>query len=184
MQFTTFRATAVHDLGVRSRVLPPEGHHVVPGASIDQVVGMVELMQLPAPRGPLGEALEPRPGHPDHPVRRDHRVRRPGGSDLATCALTDEDLQLSLAVCYELHYRGFDGVDDDWEWDPAPAPAPRRAQAPGTSQRCGTLVGTVAVTEDEPIDRQLAALHRGGRRTVAVDATGQDRHPSRSGGST
>ncbi|AUI58165.1 iron-containing redox enzyme family protein [Amycolatopsis sp. BJA-103] len=29
-----------------------------------------------------------------------------------------EDLQLALHVCYELHYQGFDGVDDGWEWDP------------------------------------------------------------------
>jgi hypothetical protein len=29
-----------------------------------------------------------------------------------------EDLQLALYVCYELHYRGFAGVDDEWEWDP------------------------------------------------------------------
>jgi len=28
------------------------------------------------------------------------------------------DLQLALSVCYELHYRGFVGVDERWEWDP------------------------------------------------------------------
>lgn len=28
------------------------------------------------------------------------------------------DVQLSLYVCYELHYRGFAGVDDEWEWNP------------------------------------------------------------------
>jgi hypothetical protein len=28
------------------------------------------------------------------------------------------DVQLSLYVCYELHYRGFAGVDNDWEWNP------------------------------------------------------------------
>ena len=28
------------------------------------------------------------------------------------------DVQLSLYVCYELHYRGFADVDDDWEWNP------------------------------------------------------------------
>ena len=31
--------------------------------------------------------------------------------------LGDEDLHLALYVCYELHYRGFDGVDDALEWD-------------------------------------------------------------------
>jgi hypothetical protein len=30
----------------------------------------------------------------------------------------DEDLHLSLWMLYELHYRGFDGVDDEREWDP------------------------------------------------------------------
>lgn len=29
------------------------------------------------------------------------------------------DLHLTLYVCYELHYRGFAGVDPAWEWDPA-----------------------------------------------------------------
>ncbi|MES4906522.1 iron-containing redox enzyme family protein [Streptomyces sp. NPDC000395] len=29
-----------------------------------------------------------------------------------------EDLQLSLYLCYELHYRGFAGVAEDWEWQP------------------------------------------------------------------
>jgi hypothetical protein len=32
--------------------------------------------------------------------------------------LTDEDLQLALYCCYELHYQGFAGVGDDWEWHP------------------------------------------------------------------
>ncbi|WP_455361372.1 iron-containing redox enzyme family protein [Streptomyces sp. SYSU K21746] len=30
-----------------------------------------------------------------------------------------DDLQLALYVCYELHYRGFAGVDPALEWDPA-----------------------------------------------------------------
>ena len=29
------------------------------------------------------------------------------------------DLQLALYICYELHYRGFAGVDPRWEWNPA-----------------------------------------------------------------
>ncbi|OBF12004.1 iron-containing redox enzyme family protein [Mycobacterium sp. ACS4331] len=43
----------------------------------------------------------------------------------ATSALPDEtdpyglDLQLALYTCYELHYRGFAGVDPGWEWNPA-----------------------------------------------------------------
>ncbi|MET4921850.1 iron-containing redox enzyme family protein [Streptomyces sp. PSRA5] len=30
-----------------------------------------------------------------------------------------EDLHLALYLCYELHYRGFRGVDPAWEWHPA-----------------------------------------------------------------
>lgn len=33
--------------------------------------------------------------------------------------LADEDLQLALYLCYELHYRGLPGVDDRWEWEPS-----------------------------------------------------------------
>lgn len=29
-----------------------------------------------------------------------------------------EDLALALYTCYELHYRGFEGIDSLWEWDP------------------------------------------------------------------
>ena len=31
----------------------------------------------------------------------------------------DEDLQLGLYLCYELHYRGLPGVDERWEWEPS-----------------------------------------------------------------
>jgi Iron-containing redox enzyme len=34
-------------------------------------------------------------------------------------AVLDEDLQLSLYCCFELHYRGLPGVDEDWEWAPS-----------------------------------------------------------------
>ncbi len=40
----------------------------------------------------------------------------PGGR---TAAWDDDDLQLALWCCYELHYRGFEDVDEDWEWHPA-----------------------------------------------------------------
>ncbi len=58
--------------------------------------------------------------------------------------------------CYELHYRGFDEVSDDWEWDPALL----RLRAGLERRHLGALrdlVGPSAVT-DEPIDRQLTAL--------------------------
>jgi hypothetical protein len=32
--------------------------------------------------------------------------------------LADDDLQLALYLCFELHYRGFSGIDPAWEWSP------------------------------------------------------------------
>ena len=32
--------------------------------------------------------------------------------------LTDDDLHLALFLCYEVHYRSLQGVDDRAEWDP------------------------------------------------------------------
>lgn len=33
--------------------------------------------------------------------------------------LADDDLQLALYICFELHYRSFPNVDPGWEWSPA-----------------------------------------------------------------
>lgn len=74
---------------------------------------------LPAPRGPLSRAVVAAlaAGPPPGPVRgrapAAHAVRRAGAADPY-----GEDLQLALHTCFELHYRGFAGVDPDWEWDP------------------------------------------------------------------
>jgi hypothetical protein len=52
-------------------------------------------------------------------------LARPPGSALLPAPpvlddpLTGDDLHLALYCLYELHYRGFDGVDPAWEWDPA-----------------------------------------------------------------
>jgi hypothetical protein len=44
-------------------------------------------------------------------------------------ALRDDDFQLALYVCYELHYRGFAGVDDRWEWEPTLLAARRELES-------------------------------------------------------
>lgn len=67
---------------------------------------------LPPSRGPLSAAVaETLRGDPAARTRRP----RPGvrGADPL-----GEDLQLALHLCYELHYRGFEQVSDEWEWDP------------------------------------------------------------------
>ncbi|HWK25966.1 MAG TPA: iron-containing redox enzyme family protein [Solirubrobacter sp.] len=65
------------------------------------------MTSLPEPRGPLSEALLTALQRPPHALR--------GSAEL----LEDEDLQLALYCLYELHYRGFEGVDDAWEWEPS-----------------------------------------------------------------
>ena len=37
---------------------------------------------------------------------------------LVESPLGDDDLQLALYLCFELHYRSFPNVDPAWEWDP------------------------------------------------------------------
>src|SRR4051794_23319846 len=61
---------------------------------------------LPQPRGRVSECLLAALRRPPAPL--------PDPID------TDfEDLQLALYCCYELHSRGFEGVDDGWEGEPA-----------------------------------------------------------------
>ena len=72
-------------------------------------------MRLPEARGPLTEELLA-------------ALRQPAGSvqlfgagvafDPPAEALADDDLQLGLWTCYELHYAGFADAQPGWEWDP------------------------------------------------------------------
>ncbi|MBY5164222.1 iron-containing redox enzyme family protein [Nitriliruptoria bacterium AS10] len=65
---------------------------------------------VPEPRGVATAAL------------LDHLAGRPGGTYAGPLPqddpVTGEDAALALYLCYELHYRGIEGVDDGWEWDP------------------------------------------------------------------
>ncbi|GCD42429.1 iron-containing redox enzyme family protein [Streptomyces paromomycinus] len=69
-------------------------------------------MKRPPARGDLSaavvSALEQPPG----------TVRLPDSRTAAASDPYGDDLHLALALCYELHYRGFDAVPDTWEWDP------------------------------------------------------------------
>jgi len=66
----------------------------------------------PRARGPLSGYLLRHLVEPPHPLPRRPAVRMPD-------PLADDDLQLALYLCYELHYRGLAGVDERWEWDPS-----------------------------------------------------------------
>ncbi|MBW0010185.1 MAG: iron-containing redox enzyme family protein, partial [Pseudonocardiales bacterium] len=66
---------------------------------------------LPNPRGPITEilfkALVGTPGDLE------------GVPPIEGDPLADDDLHLALYACYEIHYRGFSGVDARWEWNPS-----------------------------------------------------------------
>jgi hypothetical protein len=64
------------------------------------------------PRGALTESLLAAWAHDAHVIG----ARLP---DQEVDPLEDEDLQLALYLCYELHYRGLPGVDERWEWEPS-----------------------------------------------------------------
>jgi hypothetical protein len=70
------------------------------------------VLELPQTRGELTELLLGRLTRPVHPLRAPD-VTAPADP------LADDDLQLALYLCYELHYRGLPGVADEWEWEPS-----------------------------------------------------------------
>jgi hypothetical protein len=76
---------------------------------------------LPTPRGPLSAAVRAAllgaAPTGELPAFAAAAVARLAADDGAV--LTDDDVQLSLHMLQELHYRGYDGVDDELEWDAA-----------------------------------------------------------------
>lgn len=65
---------------------------------------------LPLPRGSLGVRLF------DRLMQAPHELPRRLGCGTGPL---DDDEVLALYVCYELHYRGFASVDENWEWEPS-----------------------------------------------------------------
>jgi len=74
-------------------------------------------MRLPLERGPVSAAVIAALTEgtaPDERALVARLDRLPDDHD----TVLDDDLQLALWMLYELHYRGFDQVDDAREWDP------------------------------------------------------------------
>ncbi|WP_426308780.1 iron-containing redox enzyme family protein [Cellulosimicrobium sp. E-16] len=111
----------------------PTARAAAPGAPVAPSAGR---LPLPRPRGPLTAALlgalvDGPPG--DDAADRLRPVRDAVGPALDEAdgrILRDDDVQLALAVLYELHYRGVDRVDDAWEWEPALLAVRARLEAP------------------------------------------------------
>jgi hypothetical protein len=78
--------------------------------------------------------------------------------------LADDDLQLALYCCYELHYRGFDGVDEAWEWHPSLLALRARLEAVFESAIVGAIGAPSDTAEEGEMDlalRAIAEAHEG-----------------------
>jgi len=111
------------------------------------------VLSLPDPRGELSDALLAalrRPVHALGPLPLPLPLPEPAGDPL-----TDEDLQLALYCCYELHYRGLPGVDDAWEWEPSLL-AVRRALEARLEEGMVALAGAPVAEDVAPEEMDVA----------------------------
>jgi hypothetical protein len=117
---------------------------------------------LPRPRGPLSAYLAARLRDSPGPVG--------DAPEPADDPLEGEDAPLGLYLLYELHYRGFAGVDERWEWEPSllalrarleaafEARLRREVTAPGPGGDVADRILAMVEADDGPsLSRRLAA---------------------------
>ncbi len=109
--------------------------------------GPLPAPPLPRPRGALTELLFKSLSGPVQPL--------PPTPPIAVDLLSDDDAVLALYACYELHYRGFAGVDDTWEWEPS-LHAFRGHLEAAFLERLRDISGPVVLSDD--IESSLHAL--------------------------
>ena len=123
---------------------------------------------LPEARGPVSEMLLGELTQKAHPLP-------PASVAEPADPLTDEDLQLALYVSYELHYRGFDGVDERWEWEPS-ALALRgtleRMMETALRQAVGELPATIDPSETDRVLRAVSEADPGPSLSVYLAREG------------
>lgn len=108
--------------------------------------------RLPTARGPVTAALIAALAEDDHAALA--RIPEPEASD----PLADEDLQLALYLCYELHYRGLPGVDDRWEWDPGLLGVRRGLEAVFEAALRDAVTAPAPPPDPADMDRALRAV--------------------------
>jgi hypothetical protein len=82
-------------------------------APTDREQAFSRSLPLPPSRGPITASLfAALVEEVDSPIATDSGLH-------VDDVLTDDDLQLALYVCYELHYAELKGVDARWEWAPS-----------------------------------------------------------------
>ena len=72
--------------------------------------------------------------------------------------LSDEDLQLALYLCYELHYRGLPGVADAWEWEPSLLALRRELESCFEAALLGAVACPPAPERPQDMDLALRAV--------------------------
>ena len=75
--------------------------------------------------------------------------------------LSDEDLQLALYLCYELHYRGIPDAHPEWEWEPSLLRLRRRLESHflcGLFELVGEPSAADAEIDPEAVDLVLRAI--------------------------
>ncbi|HVF77618.1 MAG TPA: iron-containing redox enzyme family protein [Solirubrobacteraceae bacterium] len=109
------------------------------------------VLALPQPRGEISAALLAALVHPVG------LLQAPGSAPPAD-ALSDQDLQLSLYLCYELHYRGLPGVAAEWEWEPSLLALRRDLEAVFLSALTDAVPQPSAPDRPEEMDLALRAV--------------------------
>jgi len=106
------------------------------------------MPHLPRPRGEISRALLGDLAQDVHPL---------ADLELPPIAypLADDDLQLALYLCYELHYRGLSGVDDAWEWEPTLLALRRQLEERFESALLDAVPVTDAVPDPDVMDLAL-----------------------------
>ena len=110
------------------------------------------LSPLPSPRGPISEFVIDQLGRDPHDD--------PAWCGLSVAGAEEDDLQLALYCCYELHYRGFAGVSEAWEWNTGLLGLRSRLEQAWLEQLLD-LVGPPAPVRD--VKAALRAVVDGGR---------------------
>jgi hypothetical protein len=107
--------------------------------------------RVPEPRGELSELVLSRLG-PEVRTVPPHVPAHPADP------VCDEDLQLALYVCYELHYRGFEDVHPEWEWEPSLLRLRRRLERLLEDALLDAVGPPAACPEPEEMDLALRAI--------------------------
>jgi hypothetical protein len=141
-----------------------------------------DRMRLPHPRGPISHELVRAWSNgtgADVASIEIERIRTHLSRFPTERLLRDDDLHLALYACYELHYGGIDGVDDEWEWSP-PLLA-LRGLLEGAFE--GALRRLVPIPKElpRPIERALGAIVRADDGVSVSRFLEADGHPNHFG---